>query len=99
MVRVPLRCAPVLAATVSETVPEPLPLAPAVIVIHATLLAAVQLQPAVVVTAIGVAGPAASVTVWLVPLNANTQLPVPPEASWVIVTACPAIVAIVMVPT
>ena len=41
---------PVFAATVNETLPEPLPDAPLVIVTHDAGLVAVQLQPAVVVT-------------------------------------------------
>ncbi len=39
-----------LAETVYETVPLPLPLAPAVMVIHETLLVAVQLHPVGAVT-------------------------------------------------
>ena len=39
-----------LAATLYETVPLPLPLAPAVTVIHAALLVAVHAQPAPAVT-------------------------------------------------
>lgn len=56
-VRVPLRAAPVLAATVKLTVPFPLPLAPDVIVNHGTLLDAVHEHPAAVVTATGVPAP------------------------------------------
>jgi len=41
---------PVLAAAVYATVPDPVPLAPLVMVAHVAALAAVQLQPAVVVT-------------------------------------------------
>ena len=41
---------PVLAAAVNVTVPLPEPFAPAVTVIHALLLVAVQLQPAGAVT-------------------------------------------------
>jgi hypothetical protein len=48
---VPLRALPVLAATVNATEPLPAPLAPAVTATHATLLVAVQSQPAAVVTA------------------------------------------------
>src|SRR5436190_768054 len=45
MVSVPVRAlVPVFAATEILTVPFPLPLAPAVIVIHAALLVAVQVQ-------------------------------------------------------
>src|SRR5574341_283269 len=50
MVIVPVRCRPVLAATVNWTVPAPEPLTPAVMVIHKSLLAAVQAHPVAVVT-------------------------------------------------
>ena len=50
IVAVPVRCAPVFAATVTPTAPLPEPVAPEVIVIHGALLAAVHVQPAVVVT-------------------------------------------------
>src|SRR5882672_4572781 len=43
---------PVLAATVYVTVPKPLPLMPELIVIHPAPLAALQVQPVVVVTVI-----------------------------------------------
>jgi hypothetical protein len=42
IVTVPVRAGPLFAATEYETVPLPVPLAPAVTVIHAALLAAVQ---------------------------------------------------------
>jgi len=48
---VPVRTAPVFAATLYVTVPFPLPDAPATTVIQLALLAAVQLHPAVAVTA------------------------------------------------
>jgi hypothetical protein len=52
IVIVPVRLlAFVLAATVNETVPLPLPLVPEVIVMKAVLLAAVHAQPVSVVTA------------------------------------------------
>ena len=44
MVRVPLRAGPVFGATVNTTFPDPLPLAPAVMVIHGALLVAVHAQ-------------------------------------------------------
>ena len=50
MVTVPVRKAPVLAATVYATLPFPVPVAPDVTVIHDALLLAVQIQPAAVVT-------------------------------------------------
>lgn len=45
MVRVPIRCGPGLAPAEKLTAPAPTPLEPLVIVIHGTLLNAVQLQP------------------------------------------------------
>ena len=52
IVSVPERCDELVdAATENETLPFPLPVDPAVIVIHETLLCAVQLQPAEAVTA------------------------------------------------
>jgi len=63
IVTVPVRAAPVLAAIVIATEPLPLPLAPDVMVIHEALLtAAVQLQPAVAVTATGLIGPPVGAT-------------------------------------
>ncbi len=47
---VPVRCGPVFAATENCVTPAPLPLAPAVMVIHESLLVAVHAQPVVVVT-------------------------------------------------
>jgi len=49
-VSVPVRCAPVFAATVAVTLPLPLPLAPLVIVMKLALLVAVQVQPAFALT-------------------------------------------------
>ena len=58
MVSVPLRgVASSCRATVNLTVPPPLPVAPDVIVNHASLLAAVHVQPASVVTATSVPAP------------------------------------------
>jgi hypothetical protein len=51
MVAVPVRAAPVLAATLISTEPFPVPDAPDVTVIHGTPLAAVHAHAAVVVTA------------------------------------------------
>ena len=60
IIRVPVRCdALVLGATVKVTGPGPEPVAPAVTVIQAALLAAVQLQPVVVVTVADPLPPAA----------------------------------------
>ena len=50
-VSVPLRAAPVFLATLYVTLPLPVPLAPSVIVIHASLLTAVHVQVLGVVTA------------------------------------------------
>jgi hypothetical protein len=50
--RVPVRCAPLLAAMLYPTAPFPLPSAPDVTVIHDALLVAVQAQPAPAVTVI-----------------------------------------------
>jgi hypothetical protein len=50
IVSVPLRAAPVLAATLNPTEPLPVPLAPDVTVIHATVLVAVHAQVAPLVT-------------------------------------------------
>ena len=50
MVTVPVRCGPVFAATENCVAPAPLPLAPEVTVIQASLLVAVQAQPVWAVT-------------------------------------------------
>ena len=58
IVSVPVRCwTTAFAATVNVTVPPPLPLAPDVIVNHASLLTAVHAQPAIVVTVTVVPAP------------------------------------------
>jgi hypothetical protein len=57
---VPLRAAPVLAATVNVTVPFPLPVAPDVTAIQGTVLPADQAHPGGDVTAIGVPAPPAA---------------------------------------
>jgi hypothetical protein len=62
MVSVPLRAAPVLAATLNPTDPLPLPLAPDVMLIHEALLAAVHPHPLLVVTATGPPAPPAAPT-------------------------------------
>lgn len=63
IVIVPLRAAPVFAATVKPTDPLPVPLAPDVTVIHDALLTAFQVQVLTdVVTAIGVPAPPAAAT-------------------------------------
>ena len=63
MVIVPVRAAPVLAATVKATVPLPLPLAPLVTVSHDAVLAAVHAQPVGLVTDTLAAWPAATALV------------------------------------
>ena len=62
MVSVPLRDAPVFAATVNVTDPLPTPLAPVTIVSHGTLLTADQLHPPCVETATGVPAPPVATT-------------------------------------
>jgi hypothetical protein len=51
MVSVPVRAAPVLAATLKVVVPLPVPVAPDATLIHGALLAAVQAHPAPTATA------------------------------------------------
>ena len=66
IIKLPVRCVElVLGAIVKLTEPAPEPVAPLVTVIHVAALAAVQLQPVVVVTATDPVPPAA-VMVWLV---------------------------------
>jgi hypothetical protein len=69
---VPVRDALWLALTVNCTVPLPLPLAPPVIVIQATLLVAAQSQPVTVVT-LTEPDPPLAVKNWLVGLMENEQ--------------------------
>ena len=66
MVRVPLRAAPLLVATVNETLPLPMPLGADVRAIKLELLAADQPHP-VVVTTLTLSCPPAEPTDWLVP--------------------------------
>jgi hypothetical protein len=70
--KVPVRAGPVFAATVKATEPLPLPVAPAVIVSHGSLLDAVHEQPAgaetVVLAALAVAG-----TDWIVGLTVTVH--------------------------
>jgi hypothetical protein len=61
-VSVPVRAAPVFAVALVDTVPLPVPLAPAVIDNHDTLLAAVHVHPAAVVTVTGPAAPPPATT-------------------------------------
>jgi hypothetical protein len=80
---VPERAVALLAATVSFTVPFPLPLAPDAMVIQLTLLVAVQPQPPPAVTATLTSPPDAG-TDWLDGAIANEQ-----PAPWVTVIVCP----------
>ena len=66
MVTVPVRGVPaVLAATLSDTVPLPVPDAPAVTVIQLALLVAVRAHPVVPVTVTDCTRPAAATLDWL----------------------------------
>ena len=58
IVSVPVRAAPVFAATLNSTDPLPLPFAPEVMVIHEALLDAVHPQPLLAVTVTGFPAPA-----------------------------------------
>jgi len=69
-VTVPQRARPVLAATAKSTLPSPEPLAPAVMVMNASLLTAVQLQPLPPVT-VTLLVPPLAVKVWLAELIEN----------------------------
>jgi hypothetical protein len=86
--RVPVRDGPVVAATAKVTLPAPAPLAPAVIVIHGALLAAVQAHPAAALTSI-VRLPPPAATAWL---SGDTSKPQPGDC--VTVNGCPAIVTV-----
>jgi hypothetical protein len=74
IVNVPVRAAPVLAATVNVIDPLPLPVAPEVTVIHGTLLAAVHAHPPAVVTVTGVPAPPAAAMFWFVISSAKVQV-------------------------
>jgi hypothetical protein len=87
-VKVPVRCAPVLAVAVNPTLPFPLPLAPDVIVSHEALLVAVHPQPVEAVTAIDVPAPPDAA------MFCDVGLIVYEHASdWVTVNGWPAIVS------
>jgi hypothetical protein len=64
IVAVPVRAAPLFAATLKPTGPFAVPVAPDVMVIHEALLAAVHAQPAPAVT-VTVPVVAAAPTLWL----------------------------------
>jgi len=79
----------VFPATVNATEPLPTPFAPAPIVIHGTVLAAVHAHPPVVDTCIEVPGPPLADVVWVVGAIAYVHVA---AASWETVTARPATV-------
>jgi hypothetical protein len=83
-VNVPVRAAPVFAATTKLTPPMPEPLAPLVIVIHVTLLTAVQEQLVPLDTESALVVPLVG-TVKLVGVTVYTQL----LAAWLNVTVTP----------
>jgi len=89
-VNVPVRAAPVFAAAVIETVPLPVPLAPAVIDSHDALLVAVQVHPAAAVIVTGPVAPPPATTDRVVGFTEYEQL----FAPCVIVTVWPAIVSV-----
>ena len=78
MMRVPFRLGPAFAATSNTTEPLPLPLAPAVIVSHGTVLVAVHGQPVPAETATVLPAVLAAVTERLVGLIVTVH--VVPEA-------------------
>jgi hypothetical protein len=78
-----------LAATVNVTEPLPLPVEPDAMVIHETLVAAVQPQPALVDTAMGVPAAAPAPMDWLVGLIEYVQ-----PVACVTVNVCPAIASV-----
>ena len=65
---VPVRAPPVFAATVNATEPLPLPLAPDVTVIHASLRLAVQVQPVPVDTMMLPDPPVAAIAIFVEPI-------------------------------
>jgi hypothetical protein len=88
---VPVRDAPaVLAATLSDTVPLPVPLAPDDTVIHDALLVAVREQPVIPVTETLTVPPAAATVV----LVADSVNAVHAAAAWVTVNVLPATVSV-----
>jgi hypothetical protein len=94
MVAVPVRLAPLFAANDSATLPLPLPLLPALIEIQVSFAAAVQAQPAVVVTATVVDDvPAGTFADWGLIANVHAGGGAD-AAAWVIVATCPATVTV-----
>lgn len=91
IITVPVREVPaVFAATLNDTVPAPVPLAPAVTVIHAALLVAVRAQPVVPLT-VTVTVPPPATTVVLVGDRLNA---LHVAAACVTVKVCPPIVSV-----
>ena len=89
MVSVPVRAAPVLAATLNATVPGPLPLAPLVTVIQVVLLTPVHAHPVAAVTA-DAARPAARGD----RLSSFDAIAYVHGAAWVTVNVWPAMVSV-----
>ena len=85
-----MRCAVLgLGATVKLTEPLPEPVAPAVTVIQVALLTAVQVHPAIVVTAVEPLDPAAGTD------RVEGEIENEQEAApWVTVNVCPPMVAV-----
>ena len=91
IVTVPVRKASVaLIATLSATAPLPVPVAPAVTVIQAALLAAVHAHPVVPVTATDT-GPPVALALWLVGDRLNAPHA---AASWLTVKVWPPMVTV-----
>ena len=88
-VRLPVRCAPVLAAIVKATLPLPLPDAPLVTASHGALLVAAHAHPLAALTAIAVPAPPPAGAVCDVGLMVYAQ-----ACDCVTVNVCPAIVSV-----
>ena len=89
MVRVPVRAGPGFAAALKRTWPLPVPLAPAVIVSHESLLVAVQLHDTGAVTEIAVPEPPAALMDWLLEFMETVH-----EPAWLTVNVWPATVMV-----
>src|SRR5688500_11325360 len=93
MVSVPVRAAPVFAVTLKLTAPLPLPLAPAVMLIHEALLVVVHAQPLAVDTVTGAPTPAVAATDSLVGAIENAHV-AGAGAAWLTVNVSPAMVTV-----
>lgn len=93
---VPVRAAPVLAATTNVTMPSPAPVAPDVSVIQGTLLAADQVQLPATRTLIGVPGPPDAPMFSPVGEMLASQDGGGAAADWVTVARCPATVIVLV---